>query len=529
MNEIEILVKSKVDYKYFKDYFHQDANEYHIHNSFKFLDDRFLLSGLGFLNLFHDYKIVFDIVQDDPDYILMKPNLEGEKQIKQLVEFSFTNNLNFEDTLHVDQLLRLELEYIVVIKSLLKFYEKFKTYFTDVDNYFPIKENINLTACSTFLILKNPLVKNVKFNSLKIYENDVFSGEEIICSSSSLSVISYLHFSKCQSKGIISNFLTEDVILLDIRVVPNSHGSTVYSITKKTAIAIILPIMNVKYSYTPLIFAYRLRSLINILFKIYNENNKLLKKFQGSYESNIPLDLKLNMNGGITQLQDSVFIIYNTTHYASCFYLGDGFFCTNKHFFTNYNLDDEVIYVKNYKLTIQCRKYMIPKNNFDIAIVRAIKSEEINDLIVPLKISNKKLKILEEIWNINFSYFDKKEILHSLKLPNLFKGVITKIIERNKFDIVYGIDSASFSGGSGGPVVNKDGELVGVLFQNLTFNTSEFFLQVPHTGYIISKEIILLIKQNLKNLEALNNLWIFNLSNQEVDRYLNFNKFSPKF
>jgi hypothetical protein len=388
MNEIEILCKSKVDYKFFKDYFHQGENEYHIHNSLNFQTDRFLLSGLGFLNLFYDYKIIFDIIQDDPDYILMKPNQQGEKEIKQIVEFSFTNNASFEKEVQIEQLLRLELECIVVAKSLVKFYENFKTYFSDIDNYFPIKDNINITACSSFLILKNIGRENKKSKFIKIYDKELIAGEEIICYSSSLSVISYLQFSKCISKGIISNLISNDVILLDIRAVPNSHGAIIYSITNKFGLAVVLPIMNVKYSYTPLIYAYRLSSLFKILFKIYNSSekeNKYLKDRDNSNISNI-LGSKLKLKNRITQLQDSVFIIYNSTHYASCFYLGSGFFCTNKHFFNNYTLDDEVIYVKNYNLTLECRKYMIPSNNFDLAILRAINYEQFKDYILPLEI-----------------------------------------------------------------------------------------------------------------------------------------------
>lgn len=103
-------------------------------------------------------------------------------------------------------------------------------------------------------------------------------------------------------------------------------------------------------------------------------------------------------------------------------------------------------------------------------------------------------------------------------------------------DVVYQIDCSCYSGGSGGPVVNKKGELVGVLFQNLTFQTNKESLQLPQAGFIISKEIINLIINQIDNQtdkilsqKIFENLWIFKITNEEVDKYLSFNSFKAKF
>lgn len=56
------------------------------------------------------------------------------------------------------------------------------------------------------------------------------------------------------------------MLLLDIRVLPNSHGGLIYlKENLKNPLALTLPILNVRYSYTPIIFAFSYMKLINIL------------------------------------------------------------------------------------------------------------------------------------------------------------------------------------------------------------------------------------------------------------------------
>lgn len=575
----QIFIKSKVDYKMFQNYFHQEKDEYAIHNSFKFSKGRYLISGFGLLNLLNDYKIKF--IQSDPNsnFILMNLTNEGKADLNRILEF-YLNDINKDsDNLSIknsfqeqskdsysifsQELKRLHIEKIVVLKPLLLFYEKFSSYFSDIDNYFPMKESINKIACSCFFILsENENSPQEKFsNFFTNIEKEILLGEDITSLSSSLGVISYPHFSYSLSKGIISNQITEDIFLLDLRVLPNSHGALVYN-KKKNPICLVLPVLNVKYSYTPLIYALRLEKLFEILkfiyspkLEMYNKTNNIdgMRKFEYQYLSEIKTDSIL-IEEKFNKIKNSVFIIYTDKHYASCFYLGKGFFITNKHFFNNYELNDEEILVKNYKYTLRCIKYFIPKNNMDLAVVK-IRNYEYEKyegsknsqyaFLTPLEISSDKVNLLDTIYSVTFSYFDRKEILNDLKFPNIFKGVVTKRIlyknslEKkpiNKFpqvEIVYGVDCACFSGGSGGPMINSEGKLVGVLFQNLTFHSDKHFLQLPHSGFMIAKEMVKLIYDKIDDKESLSNLWIFKLPNSEVDKYLNFNKFSlsikPKF
>jgi hypothetical protein len=545
----QIFIKSKVDYKMFQNYFHQEKDEYAIHNSFNFSKGKYLISGFGLLNLLNDYKINFIQSNSNDNFILMKLTTQGEEELNQILEFYLHDKNQWQNkdqnSITSQELKKLNLEYIVVLKPLLIFYEKFSSYFSDIDNYFPMKEMINKIGCSSFFILSEKEyttnnINNYQPNFFTKIKKEIFLGEDITSLSSSLGVISYPHFTYSLSKGLISNRITEDIFLLDIRVLPNSHGALVYN-KKKVPICLVLPVLNVKYSYTPLIYAIRLDKIYETLQLVYREKNDINKlpiNLKPSVISEIKTDL---IEEKFSKIKNSVFIIYTDKHYASCFYVGKGYFITNKHFFNNYELNDEEILVKNYKYTIRCRKYFIPKNNMDLAVVKIRNFEKNNKLypdLIPLEVSNDKVNLLDTIYSVTFSYYDRKEILNEIKFPNIFKGVVTKrIIYKNsleikfsnnypQIEIIYGVDCACFSGGSGGPMINPEGKLVGVLFQNLTFHTDQHFLQLPHSGFMIAKEIVKLVIDNIEDRWSLCNLWIFKIPNSEIDKYLNFNKFS---
>jgi hypothetical protein len=239
------------------------------------------------------------------------------------------------------------------------------------------------------------------------------------------------------------------------------------------------------------------------------------------------------------RLKDTVFIIFNSTNYASCIYIGNGRFITNKHFFNDYQINEEEIFVRNYKFkNIRCRKEFIPKNNMDLAIIKIYdydnnKKNQYEKYLKPVKIYPKSPYILQIIYCVTYCYFDKKDIINELIFPTTFKGIIakklTKQVENIKYDIVYQVDCSCYSGGSGGPIVDENGYLIGILFQNLSFHTNENFLQLPNSGFIIAKDIISDIISNLNNGKDISQLWMFKLSNEEVDKYLNYNHFNPKF
>lgn len=232
----------------------------------------------------------------------------------------------------------------------------------------------------------------------------------------------------------------------------------------------------------------------------------------------------------IKKVLNSIFIIYDELNYASCFYIGRGLFITNKHFFNNPEVADsnEVFYVKNKNFKFVCKKIFVPKNNVDLAVV-GIKDEAQSNGLVPIKIYEKKVCLLDVIYCANFSYFDKNDTINKITYPNFTKGVVSKIVKYNNVDFLYQIDAACYSGGSGGPILNMNNELVGVLFQNLSFDTADNFVQLANSGFILSKEIIHRITKQIDSNKKLEDMWIFNIKDDELDCYFNFKSFSPKF
>jgi hypothetical protein len=148
--------------------------------------------------------------------------------------------------------------------------------------------------------------------------------------------------------------------------------------------------------------------------------------------------------------------------------------------------------------------------------------------IIPIQISRKKAHVLDPIFSCNYSYFEKTDIL-KLKTPNLTKGIISKIINYNNFEMIYQIDCVCYSGGSGGPIVNSEGQLVGVLFQNLMFSTKDFNMQLPNMSFIISKEVINELMNEISQQNPnFNNIWYFKSQMEEFENLFEFNKFRPK-
>lgn len=510
----EIAIKTKIDYEIFQNYLYQHKNEYSIHNTIKINEDKYAISGLGIVNLLYDYKIQFKENCNNDLVTILELDDKNILRLENLIEFYLLNNNKFD---------KVNLEYILIIKDLSNFYRKYSSYFNEVDNYFKIDNKLSLIAVSSVIILSRGNNREVDMN---IIGKNILIGEDIFTFNSHLGTISYDYFSKSISKGIISNKINDSIYLLDIRVLPNSHGSLVYN-SQKQPIAFVIPILNVKYSYTPIIFCYKIDNLFKIFERVYNPNPTLNQK----YIKDIPYDTFY------PNILNSVFIIYNQSNYASCFYIGKGLFITNKHFFNNYDLNDEVFYIKNKYIKLECKKIYIPNNNMDLAIIglkspNDYKFEEEKGFLMPIKINDSTVNVIDKIYSVTFSYFDKIDIINNIEYPNVFKGIISKIVKHNNKDFVYQIDCASYSGGSGGPIVNPNGELVGVLFQNLSFYTSKL-TQLPNSGIIISKniieDIVFLTRVSNSLYEDLSKLDIFRMPNSTIDKLLNFNKFNPKF
>lgn len=101
-------------------------------------------------------------------------------------------------------------------------------------------------------------------------------------------------------------------------------------------------------------------------------------------------------------------------------------------------------------------------------------------------------------------------------------------------EIVYQVDSATYSGGSGCPFVDNDGNIIGILFQNLKFETSKSYIQVPNSGFIISKYIILQILDLIENCKEneipdFSQIKLFNINDFKINPIFNFIGLKPKF
>jgi hypothetical protein len=95
---------------------------------------------------------------------------------------------------------------------------------------------------------------------------------------------------------------------------------------------------------------------------------------------------------------------------------------TNKHFFEEGEDDGQncTLRIKNDIYSFECQLLYMPPNIIDIAIF-GIKnfSPDIDKLLTPIKLSQNKVRLLDEIYAVNYSYFDKTDILN-LKSPSQF-------------------------------------------------------------------------------------------------------------
>jgi len=99
---------------------------------------------------------------------------------------------------------------------------------------------------------------------------------------------------------------------------------------------------------------------------------------------------------------------------------------------------------------------------------------------------------------------------------------------------LYQVDSATYSGGSGCPFVDEEGFLVGILFQNLKYETKDTYMQVPNSGFIISKYVILEIinlieKSKFDEIPSFQKIKMFNIPDSIMENIFNFKGLKPKF
>lgn len=105
-----------------------------------------------------------------------------------------------------------------------------------------------------------------------------------------MSGYSFNHFSSSVSYGSISNIISDDTLILDVRILPNSALSNIYKASNNKIIALTLPLLNTKGTYMPIVIAIKIDSLIQSLNKkieYYNNYKKGLNshKVSGALET----------------------------------------------------------------------------------------------------------------------------------------------------------------------------------------------------------------------------------------------------
>ena len=98
---------------------------------------------------------------------------------------------------------------------------------------------------------------------------------------------------------------------------------------------------------------------------------------------------------------------------------------TNKHFFEEGDYEDKSdITVRNDIYSFKCKFTFMPNNLIDIAIVEMI-DKIYMDKLEPISIRNTKVELLQEVYAVNYSYFDLTDIIefkqpfHSVKFIKL--------------------------------------------------------------------------------------------------------------
>ena len=177
---------------------------------------------------------------------------------------------------------------------------------------------------------------------------------------------------------------------------------------------------------------------------------------------------------------------YYITHTGTAFYINDTILLTNKHVaFQDENFNkkcDRVVgfapYKKKYEVYEHFNTEYLPKWG-DVEILINKKG---NKSFIP--VSNKIIKAGMDIFVLGFPHGDEIS-----KYPKISKGVVNSEIGfNNNFD-EFIFDAVSYHGSSGSPVLDKSGELVGILYGGYEYELknksgeSENFVPNPTESY----------------------------------------------
>lgn len=117
----------------------------------------------------------------------------------------------------------------------------------------------------------------------------------------------------------------------------------------------------------------------------------------------------------------------------------------------------------------------------------------------------------DKILIYQYSLFEKKAILT--------QGYISKCIKYQDKCVIYQLDAFCYSGSSGAPILNTNGDIIGIVYENISFGNG---VQIPNLSFGISYEIIKDIIENKDNIEKLRNLYWFKVEKCVIEQIFCF-------
>lgn len=255
----KLLLKSNCDSRILEQYFNIKKGEFFHYNYSILNNHQIIVSMYGLLNVISQTNYsVFEEIQNlasDNGWISFNNSRRLSMTLTKYFAFYKLNNVN--------SIVELKIDYLFKYKQYeSNFFPHYLKYFKESDNYFSIKDTINTFHWFAILTFHSDFCIDYNLDQIKCKK-----GNKILVINSSLSSLSFMHFSGSLSLGHISNILLSDTLLLDIRVIPSCHGSPVFGYVnnKLKQIAIILPLLNLEKSFTPIVIALKFDDLCNYI------------------------------------------------------------------------------------------------------------------------------------------------------------------------------------------------------------------------------------------------------------------------
>lgn len=331
----------------------------------------------------------------------------------------------------------------------------------------------------------NSIMNHSNTNAKSINKDHYYKADKIICINNSLSNISFLLYNNSITHGRISLQLFQDTLLLDINSIPGSTFSNIYIKKTMLPIAVTLPILSTKNTYTPLTFSLKLEFLLNHMIELNFPIPQLKIKFP-IYKSIDSFDVNIEKN---------VFVLYNSNTYGSCFYLSNGLLLTNKHiieddskkewFISNSFLKHvkvEVFYVSESEIDIALLRISVKNTDFHIKTLSKMKNSRIS--------TGKSMEINEKVYSLSYNYFPISSIFTILS-PSYSSGTINKIVLLKDKDYLFNINTTNYSGASGCPIFDSfSNEIIGMMFANIAFQSNNGKIEIGYICQCISGRLI---------------------------------------